>query len=252
MKTKINSVAITGAGGFLGEGIVSVLARHYELRRVDRRPAPDLPGEDCVLDVRDLEQCHRIVEGMDALVIAHMASRRNPDAYLDPVQPMDVNVKGCANLFHAALEHGIQRICLISSAGTMKGYPEGTYFRRNMAMRSREMYSLSKVLQENVAEHFNRLHRMPVAVFRPSGIVDASERISKYGADIPPRVEHVVDRRDIGEGVHKALQLDGLDWEIFYIFGHSSADRICDAAYTRKRLDWSPKFGDAALEALYH
>ncbi len=164
---------------------------------------------------------------------------------------MDINVKGCANLFHAALEEGAKRICLISSAGTMKGYPEGTFFRRNMPMRSREAYSLSKVLQEVVAEHYHRVHGIPVAVLRPSGIVDAGERISKYGAEIPPRIEHLIDRRDIGEVVHRVLQLEGLEWEVFYPFGHSSADHICDAAYTRRRLGWTPRFGDAALEALY-
>ncbi len=67
MEAQIKSVAITGASGFLGEGIVSVLAKHYNLRRVDRRPSPDLPGEDRVLDVSDLEDCRRIAEGMDAL-----------------------------------------------------------------------------------------------------------------------------------------------------------------------------------------
>lgn len=246
----IDKVAITGSSGFLGRGIVEVLRRHYSLRLVDVFHPEEVPGKAIDLDVSRLGDCRQAVEGMDALVIAHMAPRE-PDSYGDPELPLDINVKGTAHLFHAAVEAGVQRICLISSAGVVKGYPEDTFHTRDIPLLGKDLYSLTKVLQEKIADHYHHLHGIPVSYLRPSGIVDAKERTSKYGPEIPPRIEHLIDRHDLGEVVHKVLEFPSLKREVLYVFGHSRADRNWDAAYTRELLDWSPRYGDPELEALY-
>lgn len=246
----IKQVAITGSNGFLGRGITEVLSRHYQLRLADISHEPGLPGECMECDVSQLEDCRKIVQEMDALVITHMAPRI-PDSYQDPELPMNINVKGTAHLFHAAVESGIKRICLISSAGVVKGYPEGTFHSRELPLLGKDLYSLTKVLQEKIADHYHSHHGIPVSYLRPSGIVDAEENISKYGSEIPPRVEHLIDRHDLGEVVHRTLQMPDLRREIFYGFGHSNADQHWDVAYTRERLDWTPRHGDKELEALY-
>jgi len=250
-KTPIMKTAITGSNGFLGRGLVEVLQKHnHDLRLIDVNHSPEAPGEKLTLDISHLENCRAAVRGMEALVIAHMAPR-NPDAYGDPELPMDINVKGTAKLFHAAVEAGISRICLISSAGTVKGHPAGTYYSRDLEMRSKDLYSLTKVLQENIANHYHRLFGLPVAALRISGIVDVRHGITKYGPKIPRLMEYLVDRHDIGEVVHRVLELEDLSWEIFYVFGHSGADQLADVGYTRKRLNWKPQFGDKELLTLY-
>lgn len=91
-----------------------------------------------------------------------------------------------------------------------------------------------------------------VAVIRFSNVIDATLGISKYGAQFSPRVTDLVDRSDVAEVVHRSPALRDLAWEVFHIDGHSGADRFCDAAYTRRRLNWSPQFADQELEKLYH
>ena len=54
---------------------------------------------------------------MDAMVLCHMAP--NPNGYKVPPPAFDINVKGTANLYHAAAEAGLKTVVLISSCGVL-------------------------------------------------------------------------------------------------------------------------------------
>ena len=87
-------VLVTGACGFLGRGLIEPFAGRHELRLMDVVDW-QTPHEKVVGDVADLETCRRAVQGCQAVVIAHMASRQ-AGAYETPVLPFDANVKGTA------------------------------------------------------------------------------------------------------------------------------------------------------------
>ncbi len=97
------NVLITGAGGFLGRGMTPVLARGNTLRLADIRPF-ESTHEVMAGDVASLDDAHRMVAGMDALVLGHMASRQD-EAYATPPLPFDINVKGTAEHYHRM--HGV-------------------------------------------------------------------------------------------------------------------------------------------------
>lgn len=240
-------ILFTGAGGYLGRGMTPPLAAHHELRLMDIVPFdPVTEGEVMVGDVADLETCRRAVSGVDALVIAHMASRQ-AGAYETPVTPFDANVKGTANLLFAAQQEGIERAVLVSSLGAVLGN-ELDYYPRDAPLAGKDIYSLTKACQEVVAEHWHRVHGMRIAVLRPNWVMDADTMVSKYGDQITTWTTGLIDRRDIGEAARLALELDDLGFEIFYVAGPAEAASDVDVAYTRRRLGWQPQFDFSDLK----
>lgn len=110
-RSEKKKIVFTGSAGFLGRALYRAFEGDYGLRLSDVNGFAS-EHETVIGDVTDFSFCRRLVRGMDLLVVAHMM----PHPYgEDPSMAFDVNVKGVANLFHAAKQEGIKRACLISS-----------------------------------------------------------------------------------------------------------------------------------------
>jgi nucleoside-diphosphate-sugar epimerase len=233
-------VLFTGSAGYLGQGIIIPFEQdsRYQLRLMDVRPF-DSRHKCFVGDVADLSACRRAVDGVDALVIAHMA--KNPDAYADPTIPVDVNVKGTANLFFAAHEAGIRRVVLVSS--TSAAGHHGTPVDHTHPIHPTEgLYAVTKALQEVIAEYFSRQHRMSVAALRIGYVTDAEAMLDKYGRKITERSALLTDRRDIGEVARLCLEQTDISWEVFNVMSTRESLTLWDVQHTCRRLNWRAKY----------
>ena len=191
--------------------------------------------------VAELDDAMALCEGCSHLVIAHMAPNR-PGVYDTPTLPFDVNVKGTANLLHAAVAHGIKRVVLVSSTGSVLGYPDGTFWKTDLPkLAGRDTYCLTKVLQENVAEHFHRDKGLEISVLRPGYICDEDLLTDKYGRKRPSVNWQFIDPRDIADAAYLSLIIPKLEYEIFYLLGHPDAEKHADVKHTREFLGWQPK-----------
>jgi nucleoside-diphosphate-sugar epimerase len=230
---------ITGGSGFLGAGLIEALQSRHELRLLDVVKR-ETPHELIVGDVSDLEVCRRAAYGMDALVIAHMAPNR-PEVYGTPTIPFDANVKGTANLFAAAVEKGIRRAVLISSVSVLdRQHEAGEFLRADMPPQPTDIYGLTKVCQEAIAEFYHRMHGIAVAMLRPAYITDADTLTDKYGIKRRSVNWQFIDRRDIGDAVDCALRLPDLGCEAFWVLGHRDCVNHADMERTYRRLGWKP------------
>jgi nucleoside-diphosphate-sugar epimerase len=233
-------IAITGAAGFLGRSMTAVLGKHFPLRLMDIQPVPG-EWESRVGDVAKLEDAMALCEGCSHLVIGHMAPNR-PEIYATPTIPFDVNVKGTANLFHAASEHGIKRVVLISSgASVQKHWEEKAFMSGDLSYAPKSMYALTKALQEVIARSYHDAKGMEVAVLRPAYICDEDSLSDKYGTQRPTVNWQFIDPRDIAEAARLALTVPQLGYEIFYTLGHPDAEEHADVRHLRDFLGWKPQ-----------
>lgn len=234
-------VLITGAAGFLGRGLVLPFQDRCDLRLMDIVDF-ETPHQKLIGSVSDLDTVQRAVEGMDGIVIAHMASRQ-AGYYEAPTVAYDVNVKGTANLFFAAVKQGIRRISLISSTGVVGSYQKrGDFLSRDLPLRGEGIYSHTKICQEVIAQQYHWEFGIAVAALRPAYITDMDTCRDKYGELATSCNWQFTDRRDIGEVARRALELPDLGFEVFYVLGGPYADRHADIAYTQKRLGWRAKY----------
>lgn len=238
-------ILITGAGGFLGAGLVEALAPGHQLRLLDVRPFAS-PHEVVVADVADLAACRQAMTGIAGLVIAHMAPRGEGDVnYKSPTLPFDINVKGTANLFHAAVEAGVKAVVVISSTAAVDHYlkvEKRTEFPHDLPARALGIYGLTKVVQETIAEQYAREHGLRVACLRVGYILDGERNQDKYGRHVGARVALDTDRRDIGGVARLCLEDASLRFDIFNVMSAPEAQRTWDLQYTCERLHWRPRY----------
>ena len=240
-------VLVTGAGGFLGRGLIVPFEGQADLRLMDVVDW-QTPHEKIVASVADLDAVLKAVEGVDALVIAHMAPQGRA-SYGTPTLAYDVNVKGTANLFYAAAQFGVKKVVLISSGGAVWNvYFTAGYLSRDLPRRGKGIYSHTKVLQEVIAELHHQEFGMGVAVLRSGYITDMDLGRDKYGKHLDTANWQFVDRRDIGGMALAALQLPDLGYEIFYALSTPMAVKHADMESAYQRLGWKPKYDFSNLK----
>ncbi|MFH1566945.1 MAG: NAD(P)-dependent oxidoreductase [Gemmatimonadota bacterium] len=240
-------VLVTGAAGYLGRGLVIPFEGRCDLRLMDVTDF-DTPHEKVVGSVADLDAVQRAMDGVDALVIAHMASRQ-AGSYEAPPAAYAANVTGTANLFHVAAARGLKRVALISSIGVVQYYQNrGEFLTADLPLRGDGIYSHTKICQEIIARQYHWEHGIGVAAIRPAYITDMDTARDKYGRQATECNWQFVDRRDIGEIARRALLLPDLGFEVFWALSTPMAARHADMEPTCRRLDWKPAYDFSNLK----
>lgn len=236
---------LTGATGYAGRGLAGVLGGKHWVRGLDVAERPSPVNELMVGDIADLEVCRKATEGVDAMVLCHMAP--NPTAYQEPPLAFDVNVKGTANLYHAAAERGIRRVVMVSTVGVLPQSGSSGICQPGAGPYTFTyggLYSLTKLMGEIVARYHFENNGIASALLRPAWIVYDEDLTTKYGKKVEFYVPHLIDPRDIGEAALLALELPDLALEAFNI-GQDGFP--WDTSAARQRLGWQPKYRFASL-----
>jgi nucleoside-diphosphate-sugar epimerase len=232
-------ILITGGAGYLSQGLtIPFEEKGHQLRLMDVRPF-ESRHEVVVGNVAQFNDVKKAVQGMDAMVITHMAPRVNGADYPEPSPAFDINVTGTANLFVAGIQANIKRFVIVSSFAAISDQPSQ---KRTFGLKSKGIYGMTKVCQEVVAEQFQREHQLSVAVIRVGYIMSEKTLTDKYGRKITHRSPRLTDPRDIGEVARLAVELPDLKYDVFHVISAEEGLEECDVNYTCKRLNWKPQF----------
>lgn len=164
----MSSICITGASGYLGSCLCPELVKlGHNLICVDIVPPQKVHGEYRQVDFIEEDKVIEAIDGAEVLI--HCASIHPWKKYADG-QYLDTNVKGTWNVFRAALEKGVKRIILTSSIAASGYDPEielcpvdESYQKQALA----DIYSLTKLFQEQIARHFCEYKGMKAIALRP-------------------------------------------------------------------------------------
>ncbi len=234
-------ILVTGGCGFLGRHLVQELRTRFEVTSFDVRNASDDPQflEGSVTDPASVEAA---LEGIDGLVIGHMAPRA-PGVYDSPDVPFDINVRGTALLFEAAARRGIKRVVLISSVAVVqRAHVAKKFLSADLPYCPDSIYGLTKTLQEQTAEYYHAMRGLEIAMLRPAYISLGATLEDKYGKKRPSVNWQFIDPRDIGAAALEAFTIENLECEAFWLVAGPRAEEHTEVAKTIERLGWTPRY----------
>lgn len=141
-------ILITGVSGFVGSNLARrLLEKNYTVIGLDpvreRRRSKAPAGVTLhAVDIRT-KDIYPFFEGVD--VVFHLAAKNDLMACQeDPVETMDINVHGTANVFEAARRAGAKKVVFSSSSAVEEGEE-----------RLKGFYAISKVTCEKIAEGYH-------------------------------------------------------------------------------------------------
>lgn len=164
------TILVTGGAGFLGEHLVTDLARRgHRVRSLDVLPhAPAVAGpavETLRADVRDARAMREAARGVD--VVVHNAA-------LVPITRSghrfwEVNVDGTRRVLEAAEAEGVRKVVYVSSS-SIHGRPRSSPIPEDAPRNPLGRYGRSKAAAEEVCDEF-RARGLDVTCLRPRPIL---------------------------------------------------------------------------------
>jgi nucleoside-diphosphate-sugar epimerase len=119
------NILVTGVAGFIGSNLADrLVAAGYDVVGVDNLAygiKEQIPSQVIFhqADIRSRD-IYPLFAGVD--VVFHLAAKNSlPDCQRDPVETMDVNVVGTANIFEAARRAGIKKVIYAQSSAVEEG-----------------------------------------------------------------------------------------------------------------------------------
>lgn len=149
---------MTGAGGYVGSGLVGTLVDEgFDVRTAMRDPASHLDVEQVVGDIaRDPDAASRACEGVDTVV--HLAGDNEVVAARDPVFALGGTVLATERLVEAAAAADIKRFVYMS---TIHVYglrmTEGATLTEDLRPEPRAPYAIARLASEHLAASLGRV-----------------------------------------------------------------------------------------------
>ena len=160
-------VLVTGAAGFLGQGLIAQLARQNTCAAVIAVDVREVPAAQRLSgityftqDVRDPALAHTVAaHHVDTVV--HLAAIVTPGKDSNRAFEYSVDVEGSRNVLQACVAHGVQHI-VVSSSGAAYGYhaDNPAWLTEDMPLRGNKSFAYShhKRLVEEMLAHYRQSH----------------------------------------------------------------------------------------------
>jgi UDP-glucose 4-epimerase len=190
----VSRVLVTGGAGTIGAAVVRRLLRDpdFEIRVSDQRTAPDWMREGCEIhvgDLRDVEEARRAMLGCSHVI--HLAAIVGGIANFHklPYTLTEANHALYNAVFHAALDHGIERFTYVSSSMVFEHATEFPTTEEHLAdcPPPRSAYGWSKLAGEVYCRAAHDEHGLPFTICRPFNAYGPGEL-----PDAEPGIAHAV------------------------------------------------------------
>jgi UDP-glucose 4-epimerase len=161
-------IAVTGGAGFIGSHVVDHLAdAGHEVAVLDVRAAHRADVENVPVDILDLESVVTATKGCDA--VFHLAAVSNVnDAFADPVNAVEINVTGTANVWEAARQNEVGRAVFASTVWVYAGAvgdevdEDSSFFLATAG----HVYTSTKIAGEMLVHNYFDLYGQPFTILR--------------------------------------------------------------------------------------
>lgn len=231
----MRKILITGGFGKIAKHFVRNFDHKYEITVADILTNNKTYSDKVRIEKVDLTNysaCSNLCEGMDTIV--HLAGVSNANATFSEV--LNTNIIATKNIFDSALKAKCKKIIFASSAQTIEGYKEDVQVNKNMPVRPKNVYGVSKCFGEALAAYYAYQK-------------DLSSICLRIGAYSFPKDFTEMNARDLSAFLHPddfnqlligCIETENLKYEILNAISNNRLKRL-DITESKEKVGYNPK-----------
>ncbi len=211
----MKNVLVFGGFGFLGYYLVKeLLLRNYNVFVADINTNEELIREVNYVycDISNKQSIDEIFDKDNFDIVYNLAGFANLDkAIEDPINTLQLNVIGNANIIDACLTHKVSKFVYASSAYAMSN--KGSF------------YGISKLASEKIIEEYHKKHNLPFVILRYGSVYSEKSYDNNYiynlvkRAVLEGKIDHNGDGKEIREYIHASdaakLSVDVIESDVY-------------------------------------
>tara|TARA_R110000868_G_scaffold157621_1_gene385014 strand:+ start:2680 stop:3411 length:732 start_codon:yes stop_codon:yes gene_type:complete len=231
----MKKILITGGFGKIATHFVQNFDHKYEITVADIVTDNRTFNDNVRIEKADLMQfsdCTKLCEGIDTVI--HLAGIVDPISDSDII--LETNIKTTQNIFNAAVKAKCKRLIFASSAQTIESYPIDIQVNKNMLVKPKNIYGVSKCFGEALAAYhaYN------------NGISAICLRIGAYEF---PKDFTEMNTRDLSAFLHPddfnqllvgCIETENIEYEVFNAISNNRYKRL-DITESKEKVGYNPK-----------
>lgn len=225
MKGRKMKILITGAKGYLVQGVIPELAKKYQLRLLDFRDMK-AQHEFVKCDILDRDRLLEVTQGID--IVFHTAALGGTaghefagvnvqDRLKMDYRYFDINVTGTFNVLQVAQASKVPKVIIVSSEAApcfLAFRPNLNIVDENISPEPDYIYGLTKYLDEVLCEFFSRVYDMKTVCLRMA-CFGGPKSLSDMGQGLLN--QQGVTRRDMVKAVISAIENEHIHHDVFLL-----------------------------------
>ncbi|TJY36216.1 NAD-dependent epimerase/dehydratase family protein [Pontimicrobium aquaticum] len=148
----MKKILITGGFGKIGKHFIQNYNHKYEITVADISTNNKTFTSNVQIqqvNLLDFKVCQKLCEGIDTVI--HLAGMVDPISESNEI--LETNIKITQNIFKAAVNSKCKRLIFSSSAQTIESYPTDIQVTKNMVVKPKNIYGVSKCFGEALAAY---------------------------------------------------------------------------------------------------
>lgn len=231
----MKKILITGGFGKIAKHFVQNFENKYEITVADIVTSKGIFTNKVQIkkvDLMDFSDCLKLCDGID--IVIHLAGIVDPISDSDEI--LEKNIKMTQNIFKAAIKSKCRRLIFASSAQTIESYPNDIQINKNMLVKPKNIYGVSKCFGEALAAYY--AHN--------NGISAICLRIGAYEF---PKDFTEMNARDLSAFLHPddfnqlligCIETENIQYEVLNAISDNRYKRL-DITESKEKVGYAPK-----------
>lgn len=231
----MKKILITGGFGKIAKHFVQNFSDKYEITVADIVTDNGTFTNNMRIekaDLMDFSVCSKLCMGIDTVI--HLAGIVNPISESDEI--LETNIKTTQNIFKAAVKAKCRRLIFASSAQTIESYPTDIQVNKNMLVKPKNIYGVSKCFGEALAAYHAYNNGISAICLR-IGAYEFSKDFTEMNARDLSAFLHPDDFNQLLIGY---IETENIKYEVLNAISDNRYKRL-DIAESKEKVGYRPK-----------